>query len=71
MFCCEFCEIFKNAFFTEHLRTTASDFLTFTQLIWANQLFLVLRVPCMHEVFLLSGSKKAMMPFEIDFEYDS
>ena len=21
---CEFCEIFKNAFFTEHLRTTAS-----------------------------------------------
>ena len=23
---CEFCEIFKNTFFTEHLRTTASDF---------------------------------------------
>ena len=24
MFSCEFCEIFKNTFFTEHLRTTAS-----------------------------------------------
>ena len=25
VFSCEFCEIFKNTFFTEHLRTTASD----------------------------------------------
>ena len=25
MFSCEFCEIFKNTFFTEHLRVTASD----------------------------------------------
>ena len=25
MFSCEFCEIFKNTFFTEHLRTTASE----------------------------------------------
>ena len=25
MFSCEFCEISKNSFFTEHLRTTASD----------------------------------------------
>ena len=24
VFCCEFCEMFKNIFFTEHLRTTAS-----------------------------------------------
>ena len=24
MFCCEFCEIFKNTFFTEQLRTTVS-----------------------------------------------
>ena len=24
MFTCEFCEIFKNTFFTEHLRATAS-----------------------------------------------
>ena len=24
MFSCEFCEIFKNTFFTEHLQTTAS-----------------------------------------------
>ena len=24
VFSCEFCEIFKNTFFTEHLRTTAS-----------------------------------------------
>ena len=26
VFSCEFCEIFKNTFFTEYLRTTASDF---------------------------------------------
>ena len=26
MFTCEFCEISKNTFFTEHLWTTASDF---------------------------------------------
>ena len=25
MFSCEFCEISKNTFFTEHLRTTASE----------------------------------------------
>ena len=25
VFSCEFCEIFKNTFFTEHLRTTASE----------------------------------------------
>ena len=25
MFSCEFCEIFKNTFFTEHLRVIASD----------------------------------------------
>ena len=25
MFSCEFCEIFKNTFFTEHLRATASE----------------------------------------------
>ena len=28
MFSCEFCEIFKSTFFTERLRTTASDDLT-------------------------------------------
>ena len=28
MFSCEFCEIFKNTFFTEHLRRSASDFHT-------------------------------------------
>ena len=27
VFSCEFCEIFKNAFFTEHLRATASVFI--------------------------------------------
>ena len=26
MLSCEFCEILKNTYFTEHLRTTASDF---------------------------------------------
>ena len=25
MFSCELCDIFKNTFFTEHLRTTASE----------------------------------------------
>ena len=28
VFSCEFCEIFKNTFFTEHLRTTASKILS-------------------------------------------
>ena len=27
VFSCEFCEIFKNAFFAKHLRMTASDIL--------------------------------------------
>ena len=27
MFSCEICEIFKNTYFEEHLRTTASDIL--------------------------------------------
>ena len=26
VFFCEFCEVFKNTYFTEHLRTTASAF---------------------------------------------
>ena len=29
MFSCEFCEISKNTFFTEHLRTTTSNFLAY------------------------------------------
>ena len=31
VFSCEFCEAFKNSFFTEHLRTAASDFFTGSQ----------------------------------------
>ena len=65
MFLCEFYEIFKNTFFTKSLRTTASDFLPFIQITWANQFFLVLSVRCMRDVFPLSGSKKAMMQFQI------
>ena len=48
-----------------HLRTTASDFLLFIQLIWVNQFFLVLSVRWMCEFLLLSGSKKAMTQFQI------
>ena len=33
-FSCEFCEIFKNTFFTEHLRTTASVTITKKRLIF-------------------------------------
>ena len=44
---------------------TASYFLPFSHLIRANQFFLVLSVRCMRYVFLLSGSKKAMMQFQI------
>ena len=29
VFPCEFCEVFKNTFFTEHLRMTASGTLTY------------------------------------------
>ena len=32
VFSCEFCEIFKNTFFTEHLRTTASILWTLVDL---------------------------------------
>ena len=44
--------------FTEHIRTTASGFIPFIKLIWANQFFLVLSVRCMREVFLLVDLKK-------------
>ena len=30
VFSCKFCEISKNTFFTEHLRTTASGMIHFT-----------------------------------------
>ena len=33
MFSCEVCEIFKNAYFEEHLRTTASEFIGDTSLL--------------------------------------
>ena len=33
MFSCEFCKIFKNIFFTEHLRTTAPVYLIVANLI--------------------------------------
>ena len=35
VFSCEFCEISKNSFFTEHLRTTASVFCDF---LWVYQI---------------------------------
>ena len=64
MFSREFCKIFKKAFFTEHLRTTASDFLPSIQLN-EQSVFLVLSVLCVGDVFPLSTSKKAMMQFQI------
>ena len=33
VFSCEFCEVFKNTFFTEHLRTTASILWTVVDLL--------------------------------------
>ena len=38
MFSCQFCEIFKNTYFIEHLWTTASDF-TFRVISSRNFLF--------------------------------
>ena len=52
MFFCESCEIFKNIFFTEHLRVTASD-------IWMQVVVIVsatfsgvetLKYPLFHEI---------------------
>ena len=40
VFSCEFCEIFKNNFFTEHLRTTAYVFCVLKQ--WKLRLFMFL-----------------------------
>ena len=37
MFSCEFCEISKNTFFTEHLQTTASDYLLGLCNIYVNK----------------------------------
>ena len=34
VFSCEFCEIFKNIFFTEHLLATASVFLGHCKVVW-------------------------------------
>ena len=39
MFYCEFCEIFKNTFFTEHLWTSASGALLIW-LLWAAEVYL-------------------------------
>ena len=36
VFSCEFCEIFKNTFFTEHPRTTASVEMLFKADLWQS-----------------------------------
>ena len=73
MFSFEFCEVFKNTFFSEHLRTTASDFLPFIQFMCATQFFLVLMTcihsvceHCMRDVFL-SGSEKVGWNFRLSW----
>ena len=45
-FSCEFCETFKNTFFTEHLQTTASEdkLVTIAQKFWKlDELFVKIR----------------------------
>ena len=39
VFSCEFCEIFKNTFFKEHLRTTAFILRALVDLFWTKRLF--------------------------------
>ena len=71
MFSCEYCEIFEDNFFAEQLRTTASDFLPFIQLIWMTQFFLIPNV-CGHTVCVTlhawrfsNKGIQAMMQFQI------
>ena len=50
VFSCEFYEIFKDTFFTEHLRVTASDFLPYDKVLSIRQLvgryyYIVFMVP--------------------------
>ena len=46
MFSCEFCEISKNTFFAEHLRTTASEHSYALFEIWMNRLSLFFLKRC-------------------------
>ena len=39
VFSCEFCEIFKNTFFTEHLRATASERISLKNFIRKNSCY--------------------------------
>ena len=63
MFSCEFCEIFKNTFFMEHLRTTASYY-------WMplfNQLYLE-KFQVLHQKFLeihnkTTGMEKSLLVY--------
>ena len=52
MISCEFCEIFKNTFFTEHLQTTASVF--HARKTWRFQL-----APVLLQDHLFRGRKDA------------
>ena len=45
VFSCEFCEIFKNTFFTEHLRTTTSIILKILSHVFLEELMFFLFTP--------------------------
>ena len=68
VFSCDFCEISKNTFFTEHFRATASvfemQFLSFSRrkypkFLPAGPFFLVLSLKCLSEC---PNSKKTLLP---------
>ena len=66
VFSCKFCKNFKNIFFTEHLRTTASAL----SLVWSNQgqsfLTQIRHFCCYCSEALLSNTRELIIkPFEI------
>ena len=45
VFSCEYCEIFRNAFFTEHLQETASESWIWKHFLVVTDVFFVRRIP--------------------------
>ena len=62
VFSCEFCEIFKNTLFTEHLRATVSDY-TFTERKTSTFGTKILRINSSQIMVLIKKSRE--IPYQI------
>ena len=64
VFCCEFCEVFKNIYFVEYLRTAAFELVTYYEYIFLVEVHLEeeeeyrnyvrITLECFEEVFVLA-----------------